>query len=192
MLDIGCGKGFFLEYMKKFYSVMGTDISMFAVNRSKELLENVPLFLADATHLCFKKEKFDIVTAFDIIEHIQDPEPILKEFYSVLRLDGILVITTPNMKSIGRKLKKDNWFGYRDKTHISLLYPDEWIKLIEDSGFKVSNIYFDGLWDSPYFTKIPSFLQHIVFKYFSTILLCFGVTFPQKYGEDLYVIARKV
>lgn len=192
LLDIGCGKGFFLEYMKRFYSVAGTDISKYGVLESKDLLDNVSLSVADATHLCFKYEKFDIVTAFDIIEHVQNPEKILKECYFVLKPDGYLVLTTPNMSSIGRKLKKKKWFGYRDKTHISLLYPEVWIKLIEDNGFKVMNIYFDGLWDSPYFAKIPSFLQHIIFKYLSTILLCFGVTFPQKYGEDLYIIARKV
>lgn len=191
LLDIGCGKGFFLEYMRRSYSVAGTDISKYAVLESKELLDNVPLTVADAAHLCFKYEKFDIVTAFDIIEHVQNPEKILKECYFVLKSDGYLVLTTPNMSSIGRKLKKNNWFGYRDKTHVSLLHPEVWIKLIEDNGFKVMNIYFDGLWDSPYFTKIPSFLQHIVFKYLSTILICFGVTFPKKYGEDLYVIARK-
>lgn len=191
LLDIGCGKGFFLEYMNKFYSVVGTDISKYAVLASKELLDNLPLFVADAMHLCFKNEMFDIVTAFDIIEHVRDPEKILKECYHVLKPNGYMVLTTPNMDSIGRKLKKDKWFGHRDRTHVSLLYPNEWIKLIEENGFQVKNIFFDGLWDSPYFTKIPSFLQHIVFKYFSTILLCFGVTFPQKYGEDLYIIARK-
>ena len=192
LLDIGCGKGFFLEYMAKFYSVLGTDVSKYAVLESKKLLGNIPLCVADATSLCFKKDKFDIVTAFDIIEHITNPKNMLNECHSVLKQNGLIVLTTPNTKSIGRKLKQDEWFGYRDTTHVSLLSPSEWINLLEESDFQLVNVYYDGLWDSPYLTKVPTFLQHILFKYLSTILLCCGITFPQKYGEDLYLIARKV
>jgi len=192
LLDIGCGKGFFLEYMSKFYSIAGMDVSKYAILESKKRLDNVPLCVADTTNLCFKSEIFDIVTAFDIIEHVNNPKQMFDECYAILKPEGLIVLTTPNMDSIGRKLKQGEWFGYRDTTHVSLFYPDEWKKLLEASGFQIVNIYFDGLWDSPYFTKIPVFLQHVAFKYLSTILLCLGVTFPQKYGEDLYIIARKV
>ena len=192
LLDIGCGKGFFLEYMTKFYSTMGTDVSKYGVSESKKILGEVPLCVADATSLCFKHEIFDIVTAFDIIEHIGDPKQMFDECHRVLKLNGLLVLTTPNTNSIGRKLKQDEWFGYRDPTHVSLLSPSEWTVLLEVSGFQVVDIYYGGLWDSPYFAKVPIFLQHIIFKYCSTILLYFGLTFPQKYGEDLYLVVRKV
>lgn len=191
LLDIGCGKGFFLEYMAKFYSTMGTDVSKYAVCESKKILADVPLCVADATNLCFKNEIFDIITAFDIIEHLNNPKQMFDECHSVLKSNGLLVLTTPNTDSVGRKLKQDEWFGYRDPTHVSLLSVSEWTILLKESGFQVVNIYYDGLWDSPYFTKVPTLLQHIVFKYLSTILLCFGITFPQKYGEDTYIIARK-
>ena len=192
LLDIGCGKGFFLEYMAKFYSTMGIDVSKYAVLESKKILRRVPLCVADATNLCFKNETFDIVTAFDIIEHVNNPKQMFDECHSLLRSKGLLVLTTPNTNSIGRKLKQNEWFGYRDSTHVSLLSPSEWTVLLEESGFKVVSTYYDGMWDSPYFTKVPKLLQHLVFKFLSTILLYFGITFPQKYGEDLYLIARKV
>ena len=192
LLDIGCGKSFFLEYMAKFYSTMGTDVSKYAVLESKKILDEVPLCVADATSLCFKREIFDIVTAFDIIEHLNNPKQMFDECNFILKLNGLLVLTTPNTNSVGLIIKQDEWFGYRDSTHVSLLSPSEWTVLLEESGFQVINIYYDGLWDSPYFTKVPIFLQHILFKYLSTILLSFGITFPQKYGEDLYLIARKV
>lgn len=191
LLDIGCGKGFFLEYMTKFYLTMGTDVSKYAVQESKKMLKDVPLCVSDATNLCFKNGIFDIITAFDIIEHLNNPKQMFDECNSVLKSNGLLVLTTPNTESVGRKLKQDEWFGYRDPTHVSLLSTSEWTILLKESGFQVVNIYYDGLWDSPYFTKVPTSLQHLVFKYLSTILLYFGITFPQKYGEDIYIVARK-
>jgi len=192
LLDIGCGQGFFLEYAEKYYETYGMDISKYAIKDARNKTYTTKYILMDVTKLGFKDNSFDIITCFDVLEHLKNPKSTLQDIYRMLRRKGILAMTVPNLNSIGLKLKQERWFGYRDTTHISLLTNKEWLIMLEKCGFNIIKVFYDGLWDSPYFNYIPSFIQHLIFKIPSTILLSIGIKFPQKYGENLCVIAKKI
>jgi ubiquinone/menaquinone biosynthesis C-methylase UbiE len=53
------------------------------------------LVQGDALNLPFKDESFDIVTAFEVIEHLYDPQKALGEIRRILKMDGIALISTP-------------------------------------------------------------------------------------------------
>jgi ubiquinone/menaquinone biosynthesis C-methylase UbiE len=93
ILDVGCGAGKNMEELRPVGRVVGADISKEAVDFCKKRgLKNV--VVGDITKLPFKDEKIDVVTALDVIEHVDDRAALL-EIKRVLKRTGIVVITVP-------------------------------------------------------------------------------------------------
>jgi hypothetical protein len=106
----------------------------------------------------------------------------------------LIIASVPNLESLGRRWKKQQWFGYRDPTHVSLLPNEEWRWLLQRNSFRILDTFYDGLCDSPYFNGIPTFVQHIFFKFLFTILFpllgALGIKLPMKWGENLILVAN--
>lgn len=191
LLDIGCGMGFFLEHASKFFDIYGSDISEYGINEAKNRVPNIGLCIGDVQQIGIKTNSFDIITCFDVVEHLKTPEEAFKECYRILKDTGLLIVTTPNMSSFGCSYKKENWFAYRDSTHISLLKNEDWLTMLNACGYQIREVFYDGLWDTPYLTWVPKILQTIFIKYPSVVLFGFGLKFPQKYGENICIVAEK-
>ena len=98
ILDVGCGDGSFSQYSKeKFRRLYGTEISEEAAHIAQK--QGVLTTITDLnSSLSYKDNTFDAVTCLDVIEHLPDPRLLLAEIYRVLRPDGQLVATTPNIR----------------------------------------------------------------------------------------------
>ena len=204
ILEVGCGGGYFLKWLEQQYNIVGMDISSEALKLAK-WKTNARLILGDAQNLPFESRSFSAVIAFDLIEHLEKPEEFLAEAYRMLCVPGFLIISTPNPESFGNKIKgrredlkglpyeerMDEWFGWRDYTHISIKLRNEWRKIIQDIGFKILKDGTDTLWDVPYFKVVPVILQRIFFIGIHWVLTYFGGFFSWKYGENIIFIALK-
>ena len=94
ILDLGCGTGKMLKVLKQFGETTGVDSSQKAIEYCKTKgAGNV--VLADATKLPFRKESFDVVTAMELLEHIEDDAGALREWFRVLKPGGVLFLTAP-------------------------------------------------------------------------------------------------
>lgn len=92
ILDIGCSNGFFLKLAKsKGLDIYGTEIGKKQINYLKK---NLTKNIYESEKELIGKEKFDIITAFDVIEHLPDPEAFIKNCSKLLRKNGLLVILT--------------------------------------------------------------------------------------------------
>lgn len=191
ILDVGCGRGFFLKYAEKYYETFGMDISKYGIDQARHISPRSTFQIGTVYKFGYKDRVFDIVSSFDLLEHIERPAYVLQEYNRVLKIDGILVISVPNIHSIGKKWKKDKWFGYKDKTHQTLLSNNQWLDILEKNGFEIKDRFYDGLWDSPYWDGLPARLQHLVFKIPVTFLFWLGYKFPQKFGENICIVAVK-
>ena len=96
-LEIGCGTGYVLsEIANKFPSAQlnGSDLFTegleFAANRAS----NAKLMQLDARNIPFYEE-FDVIGAFDVLEHIEEDEVVLKQLHSALKPSGFIIITVP-------------------------------------------------------------------------------------------------
>jgi len=134
MLEIGCGNGSVLHYLEeKGVAIEGGDIFFeglkFCRKRSKASLYHI-----DALNMPFKEE-YDIVGAFDLIEHIEDDLLLLQEIRRVLKPDGKLIITVPANKLL---------WGEFDimSLHKRRYRRIELIEKLEKSGFVVEKISF--------------------------------------------------
>jgi SAM-dependent methyltransferase len=96
-LEIGCGTGFVLKGVRDAFPTVdaaGSELFVEALGFASNRLPGVQFMQMDARHIPFR-ENLDVVGAFDVIEHIQDDEGVLREIHLALRPGGTLVLTVP-------------------------------------------------------------------------------------------------
>src|SRR4030095_5140242 len=104
ILDIGCGMGFLMVALKRsgyqFISGIDTDEQQVKSCTQKEL--DVKLIKDSTIFLSQNVSKYDIITAFDVLEHISPPQQIdfIKNIFTALKPDGTFILTVPNANSM--------------------------------------------------------------------------------------------
>ena len=98
LLDIGCGDGTLEYFIKNRISkIYGVDNAIKSVKESKKYYFEIKLVDLNKT-IPYKRNFFDVVTCLDVIEHIKDPNKLFKETYRVLKPNGLLLLSTPNIR----------------------------------------------------------------------------------------------
>ncbi|HEC91741.1 MAG TPA: class I SAM-dependent methyltransferase [Candidatus Atribacteria bacterium] len=186
-LDIGCSIGYLIqELLDNKIQAYGIDISIVALgNILLGLRQRV--VAGSIVHIPYKTETFDVVSAFDVIEHIhpQETELAFRELNRVLKTGGYLFLTTPNSKYMG------NWIY--DLTHINVRPPMYWKIMLKKHGFKSKREY------------IPSFLKYYIKQRYNFYIpipnkLCFFFEEPLRFifgkifswRSRLYIFAKKL
>jgi len=104
VLDVGCWDGFLSRLlMQRYRHVKGVDVSERAVELALNNGVDAQLIQPEGD-LPFPDEYFDTVVAGEVIEHVLDTDGFLEELKRVLKPKGTLIITTPNVASLGRRL----------------------------------------------------------------------------------------
>ena len=100
ILDIGCGTGAMLDELASFGTVVGADFAPEALQFCVTRGVGADLARADVRRLPFADASFDVVTAMDIIEHIDDDKAASCEIFRVLKPGGRLLVTVPAFPSL--------------------------------------------------------------------------------------------
>ena len=133
ILDIGSGRGFTLYYLKKYFGykiAVGTQLCPSAVKYSREQL-GLNIYDKDLLKINFGKRKFDLITMWHVLEHINQPEKYIKKMYSLLNKNGKILIEVPNYNSWTRKITKRYWLGMDLKYHLTFFTPKTLINLLK-------------------------------------------------------------
>lgn len=191
LLDVGCGEGNFLRRSAKHFEAHGIDISEEGVLNATQNSGLDTIRLASATDLPYESATFNVVSCFDVVEHLPEPGAFFTEAHRVLCPKGILFFTTPNPDSLGHRLKGQHSTIYQDPTHVSVLSPDDWRSYLREHGFRIVHDGTDTLWDPPYLPLMPNKLQRILFLAISHLMWAFEVAYPWKLGENYICLAQK-
>lgn len=154
ILDAGCGTGINMIHLSKYSNdIIGIDTSdeaiYFCMQRG---LENV--IKRDVEDLNLKHNSFDLITALDILEHIDDTKA-LSEFYKVLKPKGYLIINVPAFNFL--------WSKHDEALHHKRRYTKSYLKKkLMSEGFTIENISY---WNT--FLFLPMMLFRFFRKYFS-------------------------
>lgn len=95
--EIGCGTGFVLSGIENalpYLSLYGSEIYSIGLVYAGKRLKSAELFQMDASRIPFENE-FDLIGAFDVLEHIEEDELVLSQMYQAVRQNGGIILTVP-------------------------------------------------------------------------------------------------
>ncbi|MFC1960869.1 methyltransferase domain-containing protein [Chloroflexota bacterium] len=142
LLDVGCAAGFFVsEAAQRGWDVQGLDVSEFAVNYVQEQF-GFDAQLGSLLDLDYAPGTYDLVTMWDVIEHVPDPMAHMEKIATLLRPGGIFVLATPDVGSIPARLTGKRWIGYKmADEHIYYFSVKTLTQMLDKAGFAVVQHY---------------------------------------------------
>jgi 2-polyprenyl-3-methyl-5-hydroxy-6-metoxy-1,4-benzoquinol methylase len=138
LLDVGCATGFFLDLARsKGWNVVGTEVSSFGASFAQERF-GLDVRLGTLRDLHLNDQTFDVVTMWDVIEHVLDPMAELLEVHRVLRQGGLLSIITPDANSLVARLLGSRWEEYRRvREHVYFFSRRTLTEMLRKAGFEI-------------------------------------------------------
>ena len=135
ILDVGCAFGFLLKELSPvFKDLHGFDISEFATEKAKKVIPEASIkMLALEDSLPYSENKFDCITAIDVLEHTRNFEKSFEKLVKYLKKGGYLILSTP----LDEWPRKYLGFMDKDKTHISVLKEKNLKKVIKKNKLKL-------------------------------------------------------
>lgn len=126
-IDLGCGTGAVLTHFEGlgFSNIYGCDYSNVAIKKLKDKFTNV--FVQDICSPINLDVSFDLITAFEVFEHLEEPEKAISNIKKILKKDGLLVFTTPFPNTSSHF------------TDISIKYSDEWSAILDSLNMTVAS-----------------------------------------------------
>ncbi len=144
LLDVGCGIGYFLEEAKKKgWNVYGTEYTEEAVRICEG--KGISMQKGVLNPVNYHGKMFDIITSFEVIEHINNPTEELANFNQLLRKGGLVYVTTPNFNSLLRYRLKAAYNVICYPEHLSYYTPKTLKTVFEKAGFKKKKIATTGI-----------------------------------------------
>lgn len=139
LLDIGCNLGILVKEARLLgFDAYGVDPCHKAIERGKKIFHlNECLKIGDLTTVDFSEGSFDVVTLIHCLEHLGDLSFVLKKIKFILKKDGIILIESPNLNSLWRKLSGQRWYGFVFKQHYWQFDAASLRKLLEGHHFTV-------------------------------------------------------
>jgi len=119
LLDVGCAAGFFLAEARAHYEVQGVELSDWAARHAREQL-HLTVFTGTLQQAALPAAHFDVVTLWDVIEHVPEPVPLLAEAARVLRPGGRLVLTTGDWDSAYARARGPAWHLIAPPWHLTM------------------------------------------------------------------------
>jgi SAM-dependent methyltransferase len=137
ILDVGCAAGYFGEVMReRGHEVWGIELSAAIVDEARARLgaDRVHLgTLADAPH---DASSFDLITFWDVVEHLPDPVGALRAARRLLRPGGLLLVETQNVESRFARLMGRRWHHFKQAEHLWHFSPATVRWLLDAGGFE--------------------------------------------------------
>ncbi len=141
LLDVGCATGFFLdEAVKQGWDGEGLDVSSFAVDYAHEHF-GLKTYHGALTELEFQTGAYDLVTMWDVIEHVPDPTTYVRRAAELLRTGGVISLATPDVDSIPARLAGRRWVGFKlSEEHVYYFSIKTLTRMLNDAGFEVVSV----------------------------------------------------
>lgn len=149
IIEIGCGDGSTGELALKngkagYY--LGIEIVPEIAKKAQNVLSKVIVANVEEINLNELNANFDVLIASEVLEHLSNPWDTLKKLSLVLKKDGMLYVSSPNISSfkVIKNLLRGRFdyaeSGVMDKTHLRWFTPSSYVEMVETSGFKVKKV----------------------------------------------------
>lgn len=178
LLDVGCGIGWVVDEANgRGFKALGIDSDFSYIHAGKKYLK-CELIVSSLEK--FKTDKkFDVIVLKHILEHIVDPKGFLQKVRRLLKPNGVVVVSCPNMHSLMGRLFLEKWYGLVPMQHRWQYTQNNLPKVLEKNGFKVERVLLSNMW-----YKVPGWKGII----FAILLFIADIT---NSGDLVTVVARK-
>lgn len=149
ILDVGCSEGGFGELVKKQRNaeVWGIELFPLAAEKAMARLDRVFVGNIENDKFDIPEHYFDCIVFNDVIEHLYSPWDVLIQVKKLLKKNGIIVASIPNIRyfaHIKNLLQKGDWdyedCGLMDRTHIRFFTVNSMRKMFNECGYEVEKI----------------------------------------------------
>lgn len=143
VLDVGCAAGFFLRVMQdEGHDVRGVEVSADIAAHAIDHLGSDRVHVGFLEDLApdregFEEHSFDLITLWDVVEHVPDPQALLRQLHRLLRPTGALILETQNVDSKFAGLLGRRWQHFKHEEHLYHFNPTTIRRLLADSGYQV-------------------------------------------------------
>lgn len=158
LLDIGCAYGFFLDLARDRWEVEGVDVAGPPTTFAKEQLR-LNVRCGEFMTMPLAANHYDVVTMWDTIEHLRHPAAYLAKVSAILKPNGVLALTTGDVRSLAARIQGKGWRLYDPPFHIHYFSHRTLSRLLARYGFEVLEITYAG------FSRSLNTILHRVFAY---------------------------
>lgn len=154
VLDVGCAAGFFLRVMQECgHDVYGVELSSAIAEQAVRHLGADRIHIGTLDSLTgasiggkplpadgpFANRSFDLVTLWDVIEHVPQPQELLVQVRMLLKPGGLLILETQNVDSAFARMLGRRWQHFKHEEHLYHFNPRTITRLLEQCGFSVEH-----------------------------------------------------
>jgi 2-polyprenyl-3-methyl-5-hydroxy-6-metoxy-1,4-benzoquinol methylase len=145
VLDVGCAAGFFLvQAQARGWQVEGLDVSHFAINYTQDRF-GFSVQRGSLLELNYPPNSYDLVTMWDVVEHVPDPRGYVQRVAELLRPGGVFALATPDIDSLPARLAGKRWVGYKlSEEHVYYFAPRTLRRMLSEAGMNVIDSYHVG------------------------------------------------
>ena len=138
VLDVGGGSGRLCDIIKKADNrVVHTQIVDIDMNAEKTAIQKGHRYFCGLMEDFNSTKQYDVILMLNLIEHVADPRAVLQKATQLLSQDGIIILQTPNFKSLDARLFKDsNWGGYHCPRHWVIFNKKSFLSLAGNCGLQ--------------------------------------------------------
>ncbi len=137
VLDVGCGYGFFLgAALDAGYDAYGVDVARTAIETARRTYPDRVFHGAVEDVPELEGRRFDVIFVSHLIEHICDPVPFVQNLAARLTDIGVLVLVTPNIKSLLARCSGRRWVSLKLPEHVCFYSPKTITELLRRAGLR--------------------------------------------------------
>jgi len=138
LLDVGCGNGRFLYHISQYgnYEMHGLEMEGGSAQRAA-MVKEMKLKIGALAEDDYQPDYFDAITLFHVFEHLDKPKETLEIMSKIIKDDGLLVMSFPNISSWQAKIFKSKWYHLDPPRHLIFFAPVDFIGIMENLGFRL-------------------------------------------------------
>lgn len=179
LLDIGCGKGYFLKASADRFHPIGFDVSNENASFIKDTL-GINIEVNNWARVSFNSQTFDVITLWHSLEHFSDPRSSLRKSMAWLKDDGIVVVNVPMHDCVDSFFMRKDWPNWDVPFHLHHFTKESLHQMLAQLDLEIIQ---EDTFHSGVIKEVLA--QKILFRYFSrNIAKCFD-------GGHIAVVCRK-
>lgn len=190
ILDIGCSAGIFLSQLKSHFEKFGVEPSVHAAREAQRTVFDAQIYNSLFHEAPLDGKSFNVITMWDVIEHLDSPSKVLSELHNLLADKGYLIMVTPNISGLMSRIMGKRW-PHLIRGHIYYFTPKTIRLALETAGYEVLSIKgYTRYFKISYILKRVGLIKSS--RSWPSYLSGLDITVPVNLDDAMCIVARKV